>query len=105
VGLPTFMGNRVDSFEPEAEPEPPPPVDLSLRCRGAGLAALDRFAIARLRASMFARRLLSSVLIALGLASPDPAPRELTDAAAALDCLFNSPKIASLCWNRSRRRR
>lgn len=114
LGLPpTFIGNRVDSLDPEptdVEPDPaaPPPVDLSRRCcldPGAGDVALERSAIARFRASMFARRLLSSVLIARGRASPEPAPREVIDAAVADDWRFSSPKMASLCWNKSRMRR
>ena len=80
-------------------------MDLSLRwlrplACGAGLLFRDFETIALLRASVFARRLLSSVLMAL--------MREALEALPPLgvcdnvEARFNSPKISSLWANRSR---
>lgn len=87
VGLVTFIGNRLVSDAP---------LERSLRWfrGGAGLWARLRSTIARFRASMAARRLLSSELIARGRLFVRPTP-------VALDCRFNSPKIASLWVKRS----
>lgn len=76
---------------------------------GAGLAARDLDAIALLRASTLARRLLSSVLIALrrgAVSLAAPLPPLLAGLACACELArFNSPNIASLCAKRSRMRR
>lgn len=71
-----------------------------MRELGAGdVARGDRWAaIARCRSSMFARRLLSSVEIARGRWAPDA---ECVSVLARL----SSPKMASLCANKSRTRR
>ncbi len=102
-----WMGNLVSAG----------PADRSLLCArpllgGAGLVARDFEAIARLRASMFTRRLLSSVLIAR-TRGIDDAPATVPAAvalAAAEACAWelarlSSPKMASLWANRSRIRR
>ena len=70
---------------------------------GAGLPFRDFEAIARLRASVFARRLLSSVLMARtrgGLVAAPP-----LGVWESADARFSSPKISSLWAKRSRRRR
>lgn len=82
VGLVTLIGNRLVSDAP---------LERSRRCLrgGAGLWPRLRSTMARLRASMAARRLLSSVLMARGRLLVLPSP-------FALDCRFSSPKITSL---------
>ena len=87
VGL-VWMGKRLSA----------PPVERSLRCArpfmvgdGAGLGARDLEAIARLRASMLARRLLSSVLGARGLGLLGAISEWFEELAR-----FSSPKISSL---------
>ena len=91
-GLLTLIGNR---------PVSDAPLERSRRClwRAAGLVARLRLTMARWRASIAARRLLSSVLMARGRFEPELlSPR-------ALDWRFSSPKMASLWANRSRMRR
>ena len=70
---------------------------------GAGLLFRDFEAIARFRASMFARRLLSSVLIALMRAELEALPP--LGVCESVDARLSSPKISSLCAKRSRMRR
>lgn len=69
-GLATLTGNR---------PASDGPLERSRRCfrGGAGLLARLRSTIARFRASIAARRLLSSVLMARGRLDVDPSPRAL----------------------------
>ena len=87
VGL-VWMGKRLSA----------PPVERSRRCArpfivgdGAGLVARDLEAIARFRASMLARRLLSSVLGARGRGLPGATSEWFAELAR-----FSSPNISSL---------
>ena len=92
TGLLVWMGNRVSG----------PPLERSRRWPrpgvGWGLLARLREAMARFRASMLARRLLSSVL----MARSRPAPEVVWLRVLAR---FSSPKMASLWSKRSRMRR
>ena len=96
VGL-VWIGNLVSAG----------PLDLSRRwlrplAWGAGLLARDFEAMARLRASMLARRLLSSVLKARMRGAEDAPPLEVWERVLAR---LSSPKMASLWAKRSRMRR
>jgi hypothetical protein len=88
VGLVVEMGKRV-SGPPELRSR------LWVRGDGAGELARERLAMARLRSSMCALRLLSSVLMARGRPAPE------TECVSEL-ARFSSPNMASLCANRSR---